>query len=105
MTGQGAAPRRAFAGRLATDLTPSLVHRSFAAAGSAGPPAQAQPGQPDAAPEPESAAFIQRVLGDELLPELQPAGPALDIDQLTDRVYRRWQDELRLESARGGWFS
>jgi hypothetical protein len=31
------------------------------------------------------------------------AAPKIDMEDLVDRVYRRWQDELRRERERGAW--
>jgi hypothetical protein len=31
------------------------------------------------------------------------AGQQVDVDELVERVYRRWLDDLRLERERGGW--
>jgi hypothetical protein len=39
------------------------------------------------------------------VPVSEPTAEPLDLEQLADRVYRRWLDALQLESARGAWFS
>ena len=36
-------------------------------------------------------------------PQRQLAMSGIDLEDLLERVYRRWQDELRLERERGAW--
>ena len=32
-----------------------------------------------------------------------PAMSGIDLEELVERVYRRWLEELRIERERGGW--
>jgi hypothetical protein len=129
--------RRAFEGRLGTDLSATMVHRSpFAGrvARALGAEALSVGGHILGAADQLNAASPagQALLRHEVAHVVQRAGsgvvdPAeeeyqalsselasddasgadgtgpIDLDLLTELVYRRWLDEVRLEGARAGW--
>jgi hypothetical protein len=49
--------------------------------------------------------FVQRADddGQSTMANRAPAAPKIDMEDLVERVYRRWQDELRRERERGAW--
>jgi hypothetical protein len=49
--------------------------------------------------------FVQRAEddGQSTMANPAPAAPGIDVEELVERVYRRWQDELRRERERGAW--
>jgi len=50
-----------------------------------------------------TSTLVQRA-EDDAVPSTTHAGAAqIDMEDLVERVYRRWQDELRRERERGAW--
>jgi hypothetical protein len=47
--------------------------------------------------------LVQRADYDALPSTTQPSAPPVDMEDLVERVYRRWQDALRRERERGAW--
>ena len=50
-----------------------------------------------------TSTLVQRAEHDALPSTTQPGASQIDMEDLVERVYCRWQDELRRERERGAW--